>query len=221
MTTTSSFFPPLREYILQLAQEQRNIPEARTEKLNNLAEVVATNWERGGGCSIIVICTHNSRRSHIGQLWFQALSTWFGLKNFQSYSGGTEATAFNPLARKGLERAGFRFQAISENAQNPRFWGRCGEHNPGRLLFSKKFDDATNPSQGFIALMVCDEAAEACPFVPGATARISLPYKDPKHADGSKAEMEAYDLAVREIGREVYYVMQQVADQLKRSKPSL
>jgi arsenate reductase len=221
MNTQPSFHPELKAYILELAQEQLIISADRKATLDELAQVMATHWERSGGCSIIVICTHNSRRSHIGQLWFQSLATWFGLQNMQSYSGGTEATAFNPKAREALERAGFRFEVVLEDEQNPRIWGRCGQHNPGRLLFSKKFDDAANPRQNFIALMVCDEAAEACPFVPGATVRLSLPYPDPKHEDGTPGETAAYDKAVRDIGRELYYVMERVAAQVSNSNPSL
>lgn len=221
MHTEPSFHPELRAYITELIEEQPNIDATRKEALDELANAMATHWERSGGCSIIVICTHNSRRSHIGQLWFQSLATWFGLQNMQSYSGGTEATAFNPKARQALERAGFHFEVVVEDEENPRIWGRCGQHNPGRLLFSKKFDDPANPRQNFIALMVCDEAAEACPFVPGASERISLPYPDPKHADGTAGETAAYDKAVRDIGRELYYVMARVATQVNRSNPSL
>ena len=42
------------------------------------------------------ICTHNSRRSHLSQIWAQTLAFQFGIKNVFCYSGGTEATTMFP-----------------------------------------------------------------------------------------------------------------------------
>ena len=39
------------------------------------------------------ICTHNSRRSHLSQVWAQTAAAHFNVKNVFCYSGGTEATA--------------------------------------------------------------------------------------------------------------------------------
>jgi hypothetical protein len=51
---------------------------------------------------------------------------------------------------------------------------------------------------------------EACPVVSGAEVRISLPFNDPKHSDGTPSETEKYNEACRRIAIEMFYVMNQV-----------
>ena len=55
--------------------------------------------------------------------------------------------------------------------------------------------------------MTCSQADAGCPFIPGASTRISLPYDDPKEADGTPQEAERYDERLRQIGRELFFVM--------------
>ena len=44
---------------------------------------------------LMFVCTHNSRRSHISQQRAQASAAYLNVDNVQTFSGGTEATAFN------------------------------------------------------------------------------------------------------------------------------
>jgi hypothetical protein len=57
--------------------------------------------------------------------------------------------------------------------------------------------------------MVCSQADEACPLVRGAK-RFSLPYEDPKAYDDSVHEAGAYDMKVREMGREILYLVSKI-----------
>jgi arsenate reductase len=123
------------------------------------------------------ICTHNSRRSHIAQLWAQAVATYYRVENVQCFSGGTEATAFNPRAVKAMKEIGFRIKQLDESS-NPKYEVSFSETENPLLTFSKVHNDSTNPSHGFAAIITCSHADQNCPLVIGTEARISLPYEE-------------------------------------------
>jgi len=154
------------------------------------------------------ICTHNSRRSHLSQIWAQAMGYFFEVE-LETFSGGTEATAFNPNAVATLERAGFQIK--NPGGANPRYQVSFSEDAQALESYSKKFDAPENPSSGFAALMTCSEADAECPIVFGASARIKLFYDDPKIADGTPEESATYDERCKQIATEMYYVFQKVA----------
>ena len=199
--------PTLVQFCEQTTQLFDQIPTDRKVKLQGLANYVQQKKEHA--ISVNVICTHNSRRSHIGQLVLKLGAYYYGIDHFQSFSGGTEATAFNPNAVAALKRIGFDITTHIAGP-NPRYEVSFGTDLPKELLFSKVFNDDTNPTRDFAAVMVCSEADEACPFVPGAAARFSLPFNDPKAFDGKPEETEKYDEAVQLIGRDFLWVMSQV-----------
>jgi protein-tyrosine-phosphatase len=182
------------------------IPEARQQALAALGEYIAQQIKAGETARLTVICTHNSRRSHIGQLWLSAAAAYYGLAGVHAFSGGTEATAFNLSAVAAMRRAGFIILG-SESELNPRYVAKLGEGLPETTLFSKRYDDPANPQQGFAAIMVCSDADEACPFIPGADRRFAIRYDDPKAADGTAAEAATYDERCRQIGREMLYAV--------------
>ena len=153
---------------------------------------------------MVFICTHNSRRSIIAQVWAAAAADWFGMDNVEAFSGGTETTAFNPRAVAALRRAGFSIGTPPEE-ENPRYTVRFGEDATSLIVWSKVFDAPENPHRGFAAVMTCSHADENCPFVPGADVRVSLPFDDPKASDGTPDEERIYDERVREIGREIVF----------------
>ena len=158
------------------------------------------------------ICTHNSRRSHFGQVWAQVGAHHFGIDSLvQTYSGGTEATAFNERAVGALRRAGLDIHpaAISDN---PRYAVHYAADRTPMVCFSKKYDDASaNPTSGFAAVMTCAQADRGCPVVYGSAARFSTPYEDPKASDGSPEERDTYDERCAQIAREMLYVMSRAA----------
>jgi hypothetical protein len=77
--------------------------------------------------------------------------------------------------------------------------------------FSKTWADPVNPREGFAAVMTCSQADEACPFVRGASVRVSLAYEDPKLADGTDEEAARYDARARQIAIEMLYLFRLVA----------
>lgn len=204
-------FPPLVRLASALQGEAHLIDDARKGKLTKLATYLQERRAQQLPTALNFICTHNSRRSHLSQIWAATAASYFGLENLTFYSGGTEATAFHPNAIAALERAGFKIE--KPQGPNPHYQVYFSEEVPPVESFSKTFDDAFNPQQDFAAIMTCSEADANCPFVPGASWRLSLPYEDPKLADHTP-EMEAtYDASVREIGRELMFVMEFVHTQ--------
>lgn len=208
-----------------LSKDFGNISSERKQQLRRIAEYIRqTGSEQKSDSKKVVsskkatvrltfICTHNSRRSHIAQLWAKAAAEWYGVKNIETYSGGTETTAFNPRAVAAMRRVGFRMESDTSSAspQNPHYTVHLSEHCRVEHIFSKRFDDASNPHEHFAAVMVCSHAEEHCPFVPGAERRFSLPYNDPKDFDGTPEETSMYDARVREIGRDMLWLMQEIA----------
>mgnify|MGYP002043178105 CR=1 FL=1 len=76
--------------------------------------------------------------------------------------------------------------------------------------FSKMYDTAPNPNEGFIAVMTCSDADINCPAIFGCIARIPIPYEDPKISDGTKHEISSYDERCRQISRELLYVFSRI-----------
>jgi arsenate reductase len=150
------------------------------------------------------ICTHNSRRSQLAQVWAATIGAYFDIP-LKSFSGGVEVTACNERTIASLKRTGF--ETHSEGEGNPKYTVSFG-NDPEKdlVLFSKLFDDVANPKEGFAALMTCSDADDNCPFVPGCEQRISLTYKDPKEFDDTSREQEMYDERSKQIATEMKYV---------------
>lgn len=156
------------------------------------------------------ICTHNSRRSHLSQIWAQAMAAYYNVPNVLSYSGGTEATALYPMVVKTLATQGFEIHPVSEGV-NPVYSIHYSESGLALLGFSKTLDHAVNPSNGFVAIMTCDAADQDCPFIAGADQRIGLTYKDPKVSDGTPQQESVYLERSIQIATELKYVFSRIS----------
>ncbi|MEZ4934354.1 MAG: protein-tyrosine-phosphatase [Saprospiraceae bacterium] len=167
-----------------LEQEDHLIPKTRKLQLKELADFISERKEKGKTPKIMVICTHNSRRSQMAQLWLKVAAASYGIGKLRVFSGGTEATAFHPNAVAALKYAGLPLEQTTEG-DNPFYECEIGNGGDVLVMFSKKYDDPRNPKKGFAAVMVCNEADEACPVVVGAKARFSISYDDPKKFDGT------------------------------------
>lgn len=201
--------PVLEQFIQLRIQEFDQIEESRKLKLEALSRFIKAQVALSEPIKITVICTHNSRRSHMGQLWLAAAAQWYGIPRVETYSGGTEATAFHPNAVRALQSAGFEI-TTHQKRSNPKYKVSLGEDIPSMLLFSKPYFHEFNPQHKFAAVMVCNDADEACPVVIGAAARFSLAFDDPKLFDGTPLEAEKYKERSAQIAREMLYVMSKV-----------
>lgn len=203
------FYHPLNAFIQELEQEFRQIPEERKQLLSKIADYTRDKKAQGEAAQFNFICTHNSRRSHLAQLWAQAAAAYYNVKDVACYSGGTEATAFNPRAVKAMQEAGFRIEAVQEG-ENPVYEMKFAESAPPVKAWSKRFDDAANPSSRFCAVMTCSDADQNCPFVPGLELRLGVTFEDPKNFDDTPLEAQKYSERVRQIGREMLYAFSMV-----------
>ena len=205
-----TMYPDLVRSIEALVPAIATIPEERKEALDRISAFVREQRSRGTPAKLTFICTGNSRRSHLGQLWAAAAARYYGVERVETYSGGTEPSAFNPRTIAALERAGFTVGKTDDATDNPHYAVRWAD-DVSVDAFSKLYDDVANPKEGFVAVMTCSEADQECPFVPGAALRVSLPYEDPKVTDGTPEEVERYDERSRQIATEMLYLFSQVA----------
>lgn len=208
-------YPRVQAYVEARVAELDTIPAARRALLETLAGWIAARIDARPPAELVFVCTHNSRRSHLAQIWAQVAAVRYAVDGVTTYSGGTEATAFNPRASAALARAGLDIEVI-EAGDNPVYRVRFASEAPATRAFSKVYSDPPNPTSGFCAVMTCSDADEACPLVFGADERIALTYVDPKVSDGTDRETATYDARCAEIARQMLYAMSVVA---RRSKP--
>ena len=185
----------------------------RTKRFEEIASWLAAEVRSGDEAELLFVCTHNSRRSHMSQLWAQAAAYAKGLK-VKTHSAGTETTAFNPRAVKALQSHGIKIVETGEvlGESNIVYEVGFGEGLPTVRNFSKKISHDSNPTESFGAVMVCSSADKSCPFVPGADLRVAIPYIDPKLSDGTDAETATYLAKSEEIGREMVWLMTRTAE---------
>jgi protein-tyrosine phosphatase/arsenate reductase len=201
-------FPTIKNHCLQLTHGFDKIPDERKEILSQLSAYIKEQRQKNQALNLVYICTHNSRRSHLGQVWGAVAANFYGISGINTYSGGTEATAFNPNAIKALQTAGFEISQLTQG-QNPRYLVSFGE-DISTTCFSKVYDDKENPSDNFVAIMTCSHAEENCPYIPGVDLRIGITYDDPKDFDGTPQQDEKYLERSNQLALENLYVFSQI-----------
>lgn len=207
MKNTKTLFPELDKTIRNL--DISEISEDRKIILHPLIDFLQQKLDHKENIRFNFICTHNSRRSHLSQVWAQVMAAYFGTDNVNCYSGGTEATALFPMAAKALENAGCKIYKISEG-ENPVYSIKYGPNELPVIGFSKTYDHPFNPESGFAAIMTCSQADAGCPFISGAEKRIPLNYEDPKAFDGTPQQEEKYRERSLQIATELYYVFSKI-----------
>ena len=197
----------LHDFVSQL--ETDAIPQERKQLLDLLSGYIQEKVDKKESVRLNFICTHNSRRSHLSQVWAQTLAHHFGVRNLSCYSGGTEATALFPMVATTLANTGFEVQMLSEG-KNPVYAIKFAENEHPAICFSKTMDDTFNPTSDFAAIMTCSQADEGCPFVPGAEKRISITYDDPKAFDNTPQQAEKYSERSKQIATEMCYIFSKI-----------
>lgn len=188
------------------------ISQERKLLLQRIASAVASEYQQRGKVNLNFICTHNSRRSQLGQVWAHVAASYFKL-NIAAFSGGTEATAFHRNTVKTLQKTGFSFKVREFSHQNPVYSISYEASNNTLIGFSKVYDDPQNPST-YIAITTCDSADQNCPFIPEATHRFHLPFVDPKHSDDSPKMEDVYLKTNGIIAAQVYYLFKEIKAKL-------
>lgn len=197
----------LTQYISQLRPAELN-PE-RKAILQPLVAFMQKSIAANESIRLNFICTHNSRRSHLSQIWAQTMAFHFGIAKVSCYSSGTEATAVYPKIIETLQAVGFDISILQE-ATNSVYAIKFDSNEAPIIGFSKTIDAPFNPQTQFAAIMTCTQADLGCPFVAGASVRISLPFEDPKAFDQSPDVLVHYEARSRQIATELFYVFSQL-----------
>jgi arsenate reductase (thioredoxin) len=188
---------------------EETILQERKEILQPLIDYIQAKIDNQETIRLNFICTHNSRRSHLSQIWAQTMAFQFNIKNVQCYSGGTEATAMFPKVLETLANQGFQIQKLSQTT-NPVYAIKYNKNEIPIICFSKTYDHAFNPDSQFSAIMTCSSADEGCPFIPGAEKRLPIRYNDPKAYDETNLMNAKYSERSLEIASEMFYVFSQI-----------
>lgn len=201
--------PALRPYVTAVAGEIDLVSAERKAVLEAIAADLAAQLEAGKPAKLTYICTHNSRRSHMSQIWAQTAAYYYGLDRVSAYSGGTEVTACNCRTVTAMRRAGFTIEDAT-TGDNPLYLVRYAADHPPIRAYSKLYNAPGNPRRGFVALMTCSSADRSCPVIEGAVTRHAIHYADPRLCDDTPTETAAYDERCRQIAREMFYLMAEV-----------
>ncbi|WP_088323958.1 low molecular weight phosphatase family protein [Polaribacter tangerinus] len=206
-TIQSTLFPQIVNIIKEL--NPKTITDDRTKVLQPLVDFIQSKVSENKEIRINFICTHNSRRSHLSQVWAQTMANYFNIKNVFCYSGGTEATALFPVVAETLQNSGFQISTISKN-ENPIYSIKYTQNEHPIIGFSKKLDDEFNPKSEFAAIMTCTQADGGCPIIAGAEKRIPITFEDPKAFDNTPQQAEKYKERSLQIATELFYVFSQI-----------
>jgi arsenate reductase (thioredoxin) len=176
--------------------------------LQSLITFIQSKLSAGREVKINFICTHNSRRSQLAQIWAHTAASYYGIEA-KCYSGGIELTEFSERAMRALKRSGFQVspnKIDNHGVNNAVRSVYFSEDKEAVKAFSKLYDDPENPEEGFAAVMTCSDAEQNCPLITGAEIRIPLRYEDPKDYDNTPEEADRYDERSNQIAREMFYV---------------
>lgn len=186
-----------------------SVAEERKEVLQPLIDYMQRKVVEEQEIRLNFICTHNSRRSHLSQIWAQTMAFHFNIQNVFCYSGGTQATAMFSKVVETLVNQGFKIQKVSSES-NPVYAIKFDKNQHPIIGFSKTYSDTFNPKNNFVALITCNNADEGCPMVFGAEARFPVKYDDPKAFDGTDLMNEKYVERSLQIASEMYFVFSQL-----------
>lgn len=207
MTTQNILFPKIIDTVSGF--DFGSIAEERKAALQPLIYYVQAKALGNQEIRINFICTHNSRRSHLSQVWAQTAATHYGINQVFCYSGGTEATALFPKVAETLTESGFQIQNLADGT-NPVYAIKFAENEHPIIGFSKAYYDDFNPEREFAAIMTCSQADGGCPFISGAEKRIPITYDDPKAFDGTPQQADKYRERSLQIATEMFYVFSQI-----------
>jgi arsenate reductase len=132
--------------------------------------------------NVLILCTHNSARSVLGEAMLNHLASKPG-KNVRAFSAGSAPGGrLNPFAVETLTRAG-----IDVGGYRSKSWDEFAGNNAPAMR---------------IVITVCDSAAaEVCPYWPGSPVKIHWGYPDPSVAPGGdEGKRVAFELTRQAIG---------------------
>ncbi len=205
----------MKAKIEKLILESDKIFPQRKVELEKFAQSMFDQLGKEEKSNVVFLCTHNSRRSQLAQVWLWTALAFFEIDSIRSFSAGTEETQFNSNMVEAMRRFGFNITAVAMG-KNPQYIVKL-YNDPTIYLnaYSKRMMHPANPQRNFISVPVCGSAAKKCPVLPGAFAIVPLTYKDPKLSDNTQFERRTYDEKVIEIGREILFSIKHLDNLIK------
>jgi len=203
-------FKTISNYIEKIAK----IEPSRERKLllARMIDYIHSKQQQQSPINLHFICTHNSRRSHLAQVWGQTLAHHFGLRNVNCTSAGTETTELYPVVAEILQEAGFELKK-EDQLNNPKYTLNYSSETAPMQLFSKDLEHVGNPTMNYAAIMTCSHADENCPFLPGAEQRIPMTFEDPKNYDNHPLQREKYKETMQEIASDLHFIFSHILEE--------
>src|SRR5690554_6469672 len=127
-------YEKIEDLISQLDFE--SIDEVRKNTLQPLIEFIQKKVDKKDEVKLNFICTHNSRRSHLAQIWAQTMAHYYDVPKVFCYSGGTEATAVYPAVVDVLKASGFEIDYLAD-LNNPNYAIKYAENQASLLRIPK------------------------------------------------------------------------------------
>jgi arsenate reductase (thioredoxin) len=138
---------------------------------------------------VLFLCTHNSSRSQMAEGLLRAR----GGERYAVFSAGTHPRNVHPMAIQVMREIGID---ISEAAGHR----------------AKSLDEFAGQPPMDLVVTVCDDAAEECPYFPGARRQEHWGFPDPSVVSGTEEERLAAFRSVRDaIARRIEAYVRQSA----------
>ena len=188
MSSLDKYIDNLDEVIL------RDYQKSRVKKISQELSGVINSCNK-----IVFMCTHNSRRSQLSEVWANILSNRLNLK-LSFFSAGTEKTKVYKEVIETLCRVG-----VDINKE-----GKLNLTSNTINIYSKTLDEIKEDK--FIGIMNCSDAEKHCPLDPRSKKNIKLFYDDPKKYDRTTKESDEYDRTCRLIASELNAIFKLLVD---------
>ena len=178
-------------------QKVKNFEPTGTQKARLKNVILGLNKFLVKCNTVVLLCTHNSRRSQYCEIWSKYFSSTYKNKiNF--FSAGLVKTTVHKQIYRSLERVGIEVDKNSSvNIENITI-----------APFSKTLSDI-NKKQ-FISIMTCSDSEKSCPVDPRSLINLQLFYDDPKRYDNTPEEAEEYDKTSFMIACEINFILKNI-----------
>ena len=201
-----NLFKKVREYSATLENEFDQIPDNHRQSLEQIGDYLLQKLQSNKDAKVLLISRHNSRRSHMGQLWLMTAAEYYGIGNVATFSGGIEPTELDSRVIRALKKCGFKI-STTKRSENPTYLTSNGPGN-SYMVFAKQYNGGQNPTSDFIAVVLSEVVNKKLETIPGADKKVPMLYEDLENFDGSPEEERKYDEGCRQIARAMFYVMQ-------------
>ena len=166
----------LAQYIEARTTEFGLVETDRRLRLDAIASYVRSKVRQQRAASLLFLGRHNSRRSHLAQVWAQTVAAWCEVGVVISYSAGVQPTRLAPAAVDALRRAGFVVD-LGQDPSTAKVSFRADA--PPMICYAKDYEALQVPQRNWCAVSVDAGVAAGFPALDEAEERVVLPLEDP------------------------------------------